>query len=448
MDRVGAHVVVLGAGMAGLLAARVLSEAYERVTVVERDTLPATGEHRKGVPQDRHVHGILSRGEELLDGLFPGLTGQLTAAGAPVCQLFGEARFVPSGHLLARSPTGLSLLQASRPFLEGHVRDRVRGLANVDMAEGCDIGGLATTGPSSRITGVRLLRRARGSAEEVVHSDLVVDATGRAGRAAGWLKALGCQRPEEESLHIGVGYASTVLRLPVGSLGVDKALLLGPVPGRPRGMALSAIEGDRWMLTLFGYGDNRPPGDPDGFWSFAAGVAPPDVGEALHDAETLEGIAIHRFESNLRRRYERLRQFPEGMVVIGDALASLNPLYGQGMTLAALEAAALRHCLGSGEGDLAPRFFRATAKVVDPAWKMATGGDLALPEIIGHRPLDVRLANAYIRRLLEVAEHDGAVATAFMRVNGMLDPLPSLLRPAVALRVLRGRIFPPAAHPG
>lgn len=438
MNTIGDHAVVLGASMAGLLAARVLSDAYDRVTVLDRDTLPANGEHRKGVPQDRHVHAILPKGEEVLNELFPGLTRQLTAAGAPVCQLFGEARFSPAGHLLARTTTGLSLLHASRPFLEGHVRARVRALPEVEVVEGCDVGGLATTGQSGRISGVRILRRAQGSAEEVLGADLVVDATGRAGRAAGWLEALGYPRPEEESLHIGVGYASALVGLAPSALGADRALLIGPKPGRVRGMALSALEGERWMLTLFGYGDERPPADPEGFWAFAAGVAPPDVGDVLQRAETLEGIATFRFESNLRRRYERIHRFPERFVVIGDALASFNPLYGQGMTVAALEATALSRCLAIGEDNLAQRFFRDAAKVVEPAWKMATGGDLSLPEVAGRRRPDVRLVNAYIRRLLAVAEHDGAVATAFMRVNGMLDPLPRLLRPAVALRVLRG----------
>ena len=443
MGRIGDHAVVLGASMAGLLTARVLSDAYERVTVLDRDALPAVGEHRKGVAQGRHVHLLLPRGEEILDELFPGLTRQLTGAGARISDLFGEARFSPSGQLLARTSTGLRVLHASRPFLEGHVRERVRQLTNVGLVDRCDVVGLATSGDRRRVTGVRLLRRADGSAEEVLTADLVVDATGRAGRIPAWLEALGYPRPAEEQVRIGVGYASCELRLHPAALDGDKLVGIGAEPGRPWGMALFAIEGGRWILSLFGYGGHRPPVDLDGFWSFAAKVAPPDVFEAIRNAELLDRVVTYRLDSNLRRRYEHLRRFPDGLLVIGDALCSFNPVYAQGMTVAALEALTLRRCLERGDQHLARRFFPAAAKAVEHAWKMATGADLALPDVEGPRTLQVRLVNAYMCRLLAVAAHDPAVVTAFMRVVSMLDPLPTLLRPAIALRVLRGSLFPP-----
>ncbi|MDQ3978346.1 MAG: hypothetical protein M3314_02175 [Actinomycetota bacterium] len=422
--------------MAGLLAARVLSDAYEQVTVVERDTLPGTGQHRKGVPQGHHVHGLLPRGEEILQAMFPGFTRELTGAGVQTCELFGEARFSPSGHLLARTATGLRVLLSSRPLLEGHVRERVGQLANVALVEGCDVVGLGITDDGRRVTGPRILRRSDGSAEEVLAADLVVDATGRGSRTSAWLEALGYQPPAEEQVRIGVGYASCRLRRHPAALSGDKLVVVGAEPGRPTGLALFAIENDQWILSLFGYG-HRPPADSEGFWSLAARVMPPEVFEPLREAEPLDRIKTYRLNSNLRRRYERLRRFPDGLVVLGDALCSFNPIYGQGMTVAALEAETLRRCLDRGERQLARRFFRGAAKPVDQAWKMAVGADLALPEVEGRRSLEVRIANAYMRRLLVVAEHDGAVATGFMRVMGMLDPLPRLLRPAIALRVLR-----------
>ena len=431
MERVGDHAVVVGASMAGLLVARVLTDAYDRVTVLERDALPPMGRNRKGVPQGRHVHGILPRGEEIFEKLFPGLVRELLEAGAQRCDLFGEARLSLSGHLLTRTTTGVRGLQVSRPFLEAYIRERVRQLPNVEVVDRCGVVGLTASDDHRRITGVRTLRQA----EEVLAADLVVDTTGRAAHAPAWLEALGYKRPHEESLRIDVGYASRQLRLPPSPLGGDKFIVIGPEPGRPRGLFLFKVEGERWILTLFGYGHHRPPVDAEAFWSFAATVAPPDVFEAIRRAEPLEGVATHRLESNLRRRYERLRRFPNGLVVSGDALCSFNPIYGQGMTIAALEAIALRRCLEEGDGRLAQRFFRTAAKGVDHAWKMATGSDLALPEVEGARTLEVRLINAYMRRLLSVAAHDPVVATAFIRVTGMLDPLPSLLHPSVALRI-------------
>ena len=437
MDPVGGQAVVVGAGMAGLLAARVVAEAYDRVTVLERDRLPAVGEPRKGVPQDRHVHLLLPRGQEVLEKLFPGLIDQLAQAGAPTCDLFAQARFAPSGHFLARVDTGVRALHASRPFLEGHVRERVRRLANVEVVEGCEVVGLRTSEDRSRVTGVHV-RPVGTQGDDLWGADLVVDAAGRGGRSCAWMEELGYRPPPEETVRIGVGYASCRLRLDSKALGGDRLIGVGPEPGRPTGMALSAIEGERWILTLFGYGPRRPPADPEGFRTFASEVAPPDVFAAMRDVELPERIATHRLESNQRRRYERLRRFPVGLLVVGDALCSFNPVYGQGMTVAALEAEALRRFLEAGDPRSAGRFFREAARSVDHAWKMAVGADLALPEVQGDRSVQVRVVNAYMRRLLRAAEADPMVVIAFMRVTGMTDPLPRLLHPPIAARVLLG----------
>lgn len=438
MERLGEHAVVVGASMAGLLAARVLSEAYDQVTVLERDAHGPIGESRKGVPQGRHPHVLLRRGEEVLEELFPGFLHQLTRAGAFTCDLLAEARFAPSGPFLVKASTGLRMLQASRPFLEGHVRRLVEQLPNVDLLDQCEVLGPTMDGPRRRVTGVRFSLRTGVEAGEKLDADVVVDASGRTGRAAAWLEALGYPRPPEDTLHIGVGYSTCVLHLDPAALGGDKFVVAGAEPGRPFGIALLAVEEGRWLLTLYGYEGHRPPADPDAFWAFAEMAAPADVYEAIRNRHMTSPIVTHRFESNLRRRYERVRRLPVGLLAIGDALCSFNPIYGQGMTVAARQALALRRCLARGDRHLPRRFFRAAAKVVDPAWKMATGADLALPEIEGRRTVEVRAVNAYMRRVFLAASHDPTVATAFMRVAGMVDAPQKLLRPALTLRVLRG----------
>ncbi len=436
----GERAVVLGASMAGLLAARVLADAYAQVTVVDRDELPEASTHRRGVPQGHHVHGLLARGQQALEELFPGLTAELVAHGVPAGDLLADARLFLSGHRLRQAHTGLVVLCASRPVLEGHIRARVRALPNVRFLDRRDIVGLATTPDGRRVVGVRVLRRADGSAEEVLGADLVVDATGRGSRTPVWLDALGYARPATQEVRIGLGYATRTYRLRRDALGGDLALLIAATPEHPRTGAMQAIEGDRWMVTLAGVLGDHPPTDPDGFLDFAGSLQFPDVYETVRAAEPLDDPVPFRFPASVRHRYERLSRFPDGLLVVGDAVCSFNPIYGQGMSVAALEALALRRHLERTAEPASQRFFRDLARVVDAPWDMAVGGDLVFPDVEGRRTAKNRMINNYLARLHAAAEHDAELSSAFVRVVGMVAEPASLLHPGVASRVMRASL--------
>jgi 2-polyprenyl-6-methoxyphenol hydroxylase-like FAD-dependent oxidoreductase len=427
--------VVLGASIGGLLAARTLSDFYSTVLVIERDDLPGDARSRRGTPQDKHLHALLARGAQALDESFPGLVDELVSAGVPSARFLSEVRYVLSGHELVRADLGARNIQPTRPVLEHAVRTRVADLANVKIMDGYEVTGL--NGAKGGVTGVRVRHRAAIATEERVDADLVVDATGRGGRAGTWLRQLGYDSPPEEKISCNVTYTSRLLRVPDGAMS-DRLVVVGPVRGHPYAMALAAHEGDRWMLTVGGMAGRRPPTDDAGLLEIVRQTAPADVYRAVEDAEPSSAAVTHRFPASIRRRYERLRRFPAGLLVLGDAMCSFNPVYGQGMTVAALEAEALRACLQANDEDLAHRYFRLAARVIDPAWQLAASGDLAVPGVRGRRTPQVRLINRYVRTLHRAARRDPVLASAFLRVTGLIDPPSAITKPNIMARVLAG----------
>ncbi len=437
VGRIGEHALVIGGSIAGLLAARVLSDSYDHVTVLDRDALPAgLSDHRRGVPQGHHVHTLRLGGQEALEKLFAGLQNEALAAGAPPMRAATDMRVRVGGHRISRVLIGSDYVVASRPLVEGLVRRRTRELTNVTVRDRCEV--LALAGDGQRVTGVRVRDRAPGSEVKTLRTDLVVAASGRGGRVPAWLEALGYERPDEQRVDVEIVYVSRLLRLHPAAMGTDRFVLDGPSPERPRGMVMIMQEGDCWIVTLFGYGAaQHPPTDTLGFNAFAATVAEPDVLAAIEQAEPLDRIVTHAYPTSVRRRYDRLKRFPDGMLVMGDALCSFNPVYAQGMTVAAFEAMALQRCLRDGDRQLARRFFKEVGGTIEAAWRLSTGADLALPQVAGRAPLPGRVIGRYMERLFEAAEHDEAVARAFTEVMGMLAQPTRLLRPAIVARVLR-----------
>ena len=428
-----ARCVVLGAGVAGLATALALAPHVGSVTVVDRDRLGDRPEPRQGVPQGRHVHVLLERGAEALERLAPGIGDELAAAGAPVADWGARGRFTFGGHRLARAPLGRESVAPSRPLLEHHLRRRVAARADVTILDGCAAVAPITSADASRVTGVRV--RSDGADEQPLDADLVVDCTGRATRTPAWLEQLGYTPPAVDELRVDVRYASCHYRLAPEAVDGDVALICGPTPDAPRGGSMHRIEGEQWIVTMAGLGE-APPTDPDGFEGYAARLVDPDLHAALRRGEPLDKPTPYRFVANVRRRYERLRHLPAGLLVVGDAACSFNPVYGQGMSVAAVEAERLA-VLVAEQGLPSPRtWFRELSRIVSAPWDLATGSDLALPQIEGHRSPATRLLTAYLSRYQAAAAHDPALAEQFARVINLLDDPGHLLRPAMVRRVL------------
>lgn len=431
--------------MGGLLAARVLSDFYRTVTVVERDLLPDTPDDRQGVPQGQHGHLLMRRGSLILSQLFPGILDELVSKGAPVWDDgdLSKLDVAFSGHQLRRSGHFTDLFSTkfyglTRPFLEFLVRQRVLALPNVTTLQERDVLELTSTPERDRVTGVRIANRHSG-AEAQLDADLVVDAMGRGSRTPVFLKSLGYQRPIEDELVVRVSYSSQRYRLPEGTLQ-EQVYYRSPVPDRPGSMGLQKCENDIWLLTVQARMGHKTPVDHAALLRFAADIASDHIVAALHRGRPLGDVARHGVASNRWRRYDKLRRLPGGLLVIGDAICSFNPIYGQGMTVAAMDALILRDCLHRGGPDLSRRYFAAAAKGINVAWRMSVGSDLALPDVKGKRPVSMRVLNAYSDLVQSAAETDLQIAEKFWKVIHLVELPGDLLRPGVMVRVARANL--------
>jgi 2-polyprenyl-6-methoxyphenol hydroxylase-like FAD-dependent oxidoreductase len=429
--------VVLGGGMAGLLAAAALSEAFDTVTIVDRDDLTTDTQPRGGVPQGRHVHALLARGTEALEQLLPGVLEQFVSAGALSSDALGDTTWYVRGRTLHACRSGLRVISASRPLLETIVRSRVAALGNVRLRSQTSVLGLVTA--AGCVRGVRLFSRNTG-APVVLTADLVVDATGRASRAPEWLDAMGFPRPREERREVNLTYASCIYRVPSDVMRGRFAVICPATPRLPRGAIAQAIENDAVLVSFSGYRGYEPQATLDGLLAHAASLPDRTFEGIVRRGEPLREVAGYVVTANVRRYYEELRSFPDGFVVTGDAVCAFNPSYAQGMTVAALEALLLGKSVQATNGSPSARFFRDITPIVNGVWMVGTANDLQIPTIAGARPLKVRLLNLWLQQLIAAAEHDAELSRLFAGVASLVDSPEQLRTAAVLKRVLMNRL--------
>jgi 2-polyprenyl-6-methoxyphenol hydroxylase-like FAD-dependent oxidoreductase len=442
------HAVVIGGSMAGLLAARVLSEHFERVTIIERDLLIDDVQPRKGVPQGRHVHTLLAGGAAILGEYFPDLFAALAKDGAaPV--ITSEVRRYQFGVRVAPVPSPARSLWQSRPFLERHVRTALLERPNVRILDGCSVTRLMVN--DERITGVVLRHRSGQQREDELAADLVVDASGRGSRAPQWLASLGYGQVEETCVKIDVGYASRIYRCPDQLPSDWKVLvILGTPPDNKRVGVIFPMEGGHWMVTLGGWLRDYPPDDDAGFLEYARSLIQSDLYEAIKEAEPITGIVTYKYSANQWRRYERQPRLPEGFIVMGDAVCAFSPVFGQGMSVAAIEARTLDTCLREQQGStrnarpagFPQRFQKSLASEIKSAWVLSTGYDLRYPGTEGHRSLGLRLFNWYLDRVISLTAFHPSAAATFFQVWFLLKPLSSLFDPHIVWAVLSRGLLP------
>jgi 2-polyprenyl-6-methoxyphenol hydroxylase-like FAD-dependent oxidoreductase len=429
--------IVVGGSIAGLSAARALSNHFRQVILVERDQFSATGEHRRGVPQGRHTHGLLAGGLRVLEGFFPGIFEEARRAGGLSVDLTQDAHWCFEGGEYVRFPSDLEGLLISRPLLEGLVRERVRRVPNVNFWDGCQVQGLAPSRDHRRITGIRI---GGEMAAQTLRADLVVDATGRGSRSPAWLEDLGYRMPREERIEVNMAYATCHFLRTRDHLNGASLASIPATPTNKRGGILVAQEGNRWVVSLTARSGDTVPTDLRQFVEFAKTLPAPYIHEVISRAQAIDEPHAARFSASVRRRYEHMKRFPEGFLVLGDAICSFNPVYGQGMTVAAMEAVELDSALREGSQQFAQRFFARAAKIVDAPWSMAAGNDLRMPDVPGKKPLMGRILHWYLAQLNMAARHDKVAVMAFHNARNLLAPPQTLFKPSLMARVLSGAI--------
>lgn len=442
------HAVVLGGGMAGMLAASVLAHT-SRVTIVERDSLPDGPAARKGVPQARHAHLLMSGGVRVIESLLPGTQDRWLAAGARRITLPSElVSMAPTGWL-RRWPQMQFLITCSRDLLDWVVRDQVLRHPGIVVRQNTDVAGLL--GDAKRVAGVQI-RDDTGVAFEL-DADLVIDATGRGSRAPRWLTQLGLPPVREAVVDAGLAYATRVFKAPDWA-GNDFPIVNVQADARTRrpgrGAVLLPIEERRWLVTIAGTRGGEPTTNEEDFVPFARSIRHPVIGDLIAAAQPLTPVYGSRSTANRRRYFERLGRWPDGFLVLGDAAATFNPVYGHGISVAAQQVAVLRNALADDgvRTGTARQVQRDICRSVEGAWVMATLQDRFFPDAIGPRPsIATRAIQRYVNRLTRTANTRPHVAHALLDAFTLSTPMTALGRPRVALATLRGPGQPPLPEP-
>jgi 2-polyprenyl-6-methoxyphenol hydroxylase-like FAD-dependent oxidoreductase len=440
-EAIARQAVVIGAGIAGLAAARALSDHFEQVVVLERDPLSDGPVHRPGTPQSRHAHGLLVGGQRALSELFPGFERDLVEAGAVLVRSNIDIRFERPGDPVPQRDLGLMNYALSRPAIEFAIRQRLKSHANISLRDRCRVSELSASPDGTAVTGVRF--EEGGVASQELPADLVVDASGHGAPTLALLRTTGLPLPEETVIGIDQFYATGVFHIPGDAPADWKAVLTfgGLSPTSARGALLWPIEENRWIVSLGERHGDAPPGDVDGFMAFARTLRTPTIYNAVKNARLDGEIARYGFRDNVLRHFEQLEVFPRGLLPIGDSICRFNPVHGQGMSVAAQEACLLRELLAaqSPPGDLlqglAKVFLEKIPMLIETPWNVATF-DFMHPATRGQRPADFETRIKFAAAFMKLAADDPDFHRLIAEVQHLLKPRSVYRDPALLQRVL------------
>ncbi|HLY80102.1 MAG TPA: FAD-dependent monooxygenase [Caulobacteraceae bacterium] len=438
---IGKRAVVIGAGMGGLAAAGALVRHFDEVVVLERDSLPDRPDHRAGAPQGRHVHALLTAGQRALEQLLPGFTDGIVAAGAVKVRANSDVRVeMPRYDPFPARDHGWFTYAASRPLLE-FVTRQLAEAAGVKFMARCRVRGLETGADGASITAVQFERE--GGEGKRLECDLVVDASGRAAPTLALLERLSRPAPEQTTIGVDFAYTTQVFEPPADAPRDWKIVMTMPEPGGvPRGGLLAPLEGGLWICSIGSVGEGLPPAELAAFMASAESLRTPTIHQALKLSKPIGEVVCYGFRESIRRHFDRLAPLPRGLVPLGDTICRFNPVYGQGMTVAALEAVDLKRLLDARADGAQPleglntAFLTNIEATIDAAWQMSAIPDLASPTARGERPANLPFILQFGLALVELAARDPEVHRLDAEVRQLMKPPSALTDPALIQRVM------------
>jgi 2-polyprenyl-6-methoxyphenol hydroxylase-like FAD-dependent oxidoreductase len=439
---IGKHALIVGASIAGASAAGALSKFFEKITIVDRDSVPEKSVQRAGAPQGKHVHGLMAGGLRAMESLLPGFTEALIEAGGvrSCIGLDGNFEQVPFSPFPQRD-LGIVSYTASRPLTEWTLREKALSLVNVTLRHRITVSELLLDEAGEKVVGANI-KNEDGQSEQIM-ADLVIDASGRGELTLALLEATNRAAPDTTRIGVDLGYSSAVFQIPDNpTRGWASAMLIPDAPASSRGALMLPIENNQWMLSIVGREGDYPPAEPDAFMDFVRNLRTPTIYNAIVDAKRVGDIQRFRFKESIWRHYENVQSFPDGFLPMGDAICRINPIYGQAMSIAALEAQALQVILSERLdldrplSELWKPYFIACAEVIDTPWSMSAIPDFIYPATRGDRPENFEISLKFGAALNQLAAVDPSVHKIMQEVRHLIRPRSAYHEPSLLQRVL------------
>ena len=433
------NAVVIGAGMGGLASAKAIAPYFEHVTVLDRDILPEKPAPRIGTPQARHAHALLASGERALEALFPGIGRDFVKGDAAPLRVGRDVIWERPGYdPFPRRDLGFDVISASRPMIEHVCRRRLQEDPKVEIRSRARVVDLVPSANHSAVAGVRY-EDAEGHVQDLP-AGLVVDASGRAAPTLSFLDRIGAPKPDETVIGIDVGYASAIVEPSKGDRDWLGVMHMGQPPDEGAGALILPIENGRWLVSLGRRPGGDMPADIESLVAFSKNFRTPTIYEALRTAKPLTQVARYGFPASVRRHFDKL-DLPSGLVPIGDSICRFNPLFGQGISVAALEAVALGDLLGARAASPDPLaglgrdFVAQIQNLLDAPWSVAVS-DFAYPTTTGERPPDLAKRLLYSQAIVRLAAEDADVHKLMVEVAHLLKPPQALREPPIRDRAI------------